>query len=52
LNSFYDIANYGYNVYNVINILKAMMERSRCGTPYRELEIGGNLTGNCTERDS
>jgi len=46
------LADFGYNIYNIKKISTAMTERIRCRTPFRELEIGGNLTGNYIERSS
>lgn len=36
----------------ISKIPKAMTEKIRCRTPFRELEVGVNLTGNYIERSS
>ncbi len=39
-------------LYMISKIPKAMTEKIRCRTPFRELEVGVNLTGNYIERSS
>jgi len=46
------VAKSGYNIYNIKKISTAMTERIRCRTPFRELEMGVNLSGNYIERSS